>query len=555
MHSILPEVVISVKLHSSLQRALAFLFATLTPWVFANGLAASTDFAALESQGVVIRAVRVNVGNIFDLSDPAEDKRIFGWVNTLHIQTRPALIEATLLFRAGERISRQKIEETERLLREKSYIHDVTIRAVNIEGGKADIEVRTKDAWSLALGGSVSSAGGTRKTSVDLTEYNLFGTGLRLGLSRRSDSERKGTLVEAGTSKAFDGWTEISVLWSRFDDGSRRAASIVRPFFALDTRWAAGASADRNNRIDTLYQEGNTAAEYRHLSRTFNVFGGLSHGLIDGWVLRYLLGFQANEHDYAFEAGKIAPLALPANSKARAPYIEVQWIEDRFVKLQNRNQIGRDEFLAMGLNARASLGYAASGLGSSTSTLVGNASVSKGFSPWPDQNLLASAQWERRLGSSGDALDQYGAGFRWFIPQSPHWILFASGSVQMVSGGGAADQFLIGGQNGLRGYPARYQTGNKRALFSVEQRYYSHWYPFRLFRVGGAAFFDIGRAWDGDYQNRINGATLRDAGVGLRLAVDRAAFANILHLDVAFPLDRAGDVKARQFVVRTEVNF
>lgn len=516
---------------------------------------ASADFAALEAQGVVIRAIKINTGNVFDPNDPRERARVFGWVNALHIVTRPALIESALLFRAGEKISKQKIEETERLLRVKNTLHNVTIRAVDVNDGAADIEVNTQDAWSLSLGASVSSTGGTKKTSIELTELNLLGTGLRLAVASRRDSERKGTLVEAGYDKAFDGWTDVNVLLSRFDDGSRRAAGIVRPFYALDARWAAGATIDRNDRIDTLYQDGETAAEFRHVSRTASVFGGISRGLVDGWTTRWIAGVQAADHDYALEPGKPAPLVLPADSQSRTPYVEVQWIEDRFVKLQNRNQIGRDEFLAMGVNARVSLGYATAGLGSSTSALVGSAAITRGYAPGAEQNLLASLQWDRRLGGTRGALDQFGASFRWFVPQSKHWIFFAGGSASTIRGGGAADQFLLGGQNGLRGYPARYQTGDKRALLSLEQRYYSDWYPWRVLRVGAAAFFDAGRAWGGDYQNRINGGALRDAGFGLRLAVDRAAFANVLHLDVAFPLDRAGDVKSRQFVVKTEVSF
>ena len=59
----------------------------------------------------------------------------------------------------------------------------------------------------------------------------------------------------------------------------------------------------------------------------------------------------------------------------------------------------------------------------------------------------------------------------------------------------------------------------------------------------------------GDNQNRINGGALRDAGVGRASRRTALRFANVLHLDVAFPLDRVGDVKSRQFVVRTELNF
>ena len=56
---------------------------------------------------------------------------------------------------------------------------------------------------------------------------------------------------------------------------------MVRPFYALDTRWTAGINADRNDRIDTLYREGNTAAEYRHVSRVSGLFGGWSRGLVE----------------------------------------------------------------------------------------------------------------------------------------------------------------------------------------------------------------------------------------------------------------------------------
>ena len=151
--------------------------------------------------------MRVNVGNVFDLDNPKENNRAFGWVNALHITTRPATVKVALLFRAGEKF-RNKIEDRAATAREK-LMHDVTIRAVNICRGQADIEVKTKDAWSLALGGSLSSASGTKKSSIDLNEYNLFGTGMRLGLSRHQQrlGACKGNQVEIGTSKAFDGWT------------------------------------------------------------------------------------------------------------------------------------------------------------------------------------------------------------------------------------------------------------------------------------------------------------------------------------------------------------
>ena len=42
-------------------------------------------------------------------------------------------------------------------------------------------------------------------------------------------------------------------------------------------------------------------------------------------------------------------------------------------------------------------------------------------------------------------------------------------------------------------------------------------------------------------------------GFGLRFLNARAAFGQVLHADIAFPLNREGDIESVQFVVRTKV--
>ena len=152
-------------------------------------------------------------------------------------------------------------------------------------------------------------------------------------------------------------------------------------------------------------------------------------------------------------------------------------------------------------------------------------------------------------------MTQVGAAMRYYVPQGNNALFYAALSADRISGGGIADQLLIGGDNGMRGYPSHYQAGERRALLTFEERAYTDWYPFRLFRVGGAAFFDYGRAWGGLNQNTSNPGWLSDVGVGLRIALDRAAFANVLHADIAVPLNRTPGIKSVQFVVKTEVTF
>lgn len=70
-----------------------------------------------------------------------------------------------------------------------------------------------------------------------------------------------------------------------------------------------------------------------------------------------------------------------------------------------------------------------------------------------------------------------------------------------------------------------------------------------------AAFLDAGRAWGGSAATAAHPRWLSNAGFGLRIVSARAAFGNVLHVDVAFPLNASADVKKVQFLVKTKVSF
>ena len=512
-------------------------------------------FAQLEAAGVVIREIRVLPQSIFDLDIADENNWLFRTANKLHVETRPSVIEQLLLFKRGERVSVQKIDETERLLRNNRFIYDVDIRPVANADGSLDIEVVTRDTWTIDVVGSVSRSGGNNKTSFGLKEYNLLGSGLRLGFTRVSDEDRRGTEFEISYPLAFDGRTNVAYAQGQFNDGRRRSAAVVRPFFSLDSRWAAGVNWNEDDRIDSIYNAGNTISQYRHSQDTAELFGGWSPGLIDGKTQRFLIGSRLRDDSYVVEPGRARPSILPVSRDARAVFLRYEVVEDRFVKLRNRDQIGRSEFFRLGFFSQLQLTRDLESLGSTRSAWLYSAFVSNGFSFTANRDLLLSGSLERRVASTGLPMTQAGTSARLYLPQGSNALFYASLAADRISGGGVADQLLLGGNNGLRGYPSYYQAGERRALLSLEQRAYTDWYPFRLLRVGGAVFFDYGRAWGGPNQNVSNSGWLADAGIGLRLALDRAAFSNVLHADIALPLNRTKDIKSTQFVVRTEVTF
>ena len=192
------------------------------------------SFAELESAGARVGEIRIAVRDIFDTSDPKEDNWLFRTANKLHIQTRPSVIQRQLLFASGEPVSARLIEETERLLRSNRYLYDVQFRPVAVHDGVVDIELVTRDTWSLDPGFSAGRSGGVNSSGIRLKEYNLLGTGTSVSFGRSNNVDRSSNEFQFSNDRAFGTWTALSYSLARNSDGRRDAASVVRPFYALD---------------------------------------------------------------------------------------------------------------------------------------------------------------------------------------------------------------------------------------------------------------------------------------------------------------------------------
>lgn len=513
------------------------------------------SFAELEASGARIGEIRIVPGPIFDSSNPKEDNWLFRTADRLHIRTHPGVISRALLFERGEPVSVRQIEETERLLRSNRYLYDVKIRPVAVHDGEVDIEVETRDTWSLDPGFSVGRSGGATTSGIKLREYNIFGTGTSIGIGRSKDVDRTSTEFQFSNPRAFGTWASVGYEHASNSDGARDAFAVVRPFYELDARWAAGLSASKDKRIESVYNAGDVVSQYRLHERKAEVFGGWSRGLRDGWVQRYSLGVSLQDDAYLPEPGLVAPASLPRDEKRVAPFVRVELIEDRFEREVNRNLIGRPEFFALGLAANLQLGRALPSLGSTGNPWIYAASIGRGFEPFPGHRLMAAARLAGDYDDGQVRRQQLGAQAQYYLPQGPRWLFYAAASGDMLTRPELPDTLLLGGDNGLRGYPLRYQSGTRRALFTLEERFYTDLYVWQLFRIGGAAFFDAGRAWGGDNVNTINPGWLRNAGFGLRIVSTRSAFSNVLHVDLAFPLDATSDIKKVQFLVKTRTSF
>lgn len=521
--------------------------------------APALDHAAIERAGATIRAIHITVDNVFDPSNPDEDKRLYRWANKVHVRTRESVIESILLFRVGDRFVDRLLDESARTLRASEFIAEATIKPSTYDAAtnSVEIDVRVRDSWSLALDAKLNRKGGETEWGLGLSDSNLLGTGKTLEISHSSEIDRDETLLGYSDANVRGSRVRLSTALADTSDGHRRTLSVGRPFYALDTRWSFGGSVNDDERIDTMYDLGEEIDEFRHDVRGFTLEGGWSgRGLVDGRARRWLYGITSEEHRFAPTLDIPAPLLLPPDRKLVYPWFGWQRVEDDFRQMRELNDMGRTEDISLGLNLLATVGFARRSYDSDRDATLFRFAAEKGWEPGGSGRLLLlETGGSTRREDAGYANTQVYFGARYFRRNLVKHLFSVRLSALTTDELDPENQVLLGGDSGLRGYPIRYQAGESRAILSVEQRFFTELYPWRLFRVGWAVFADAGRVTGRDPRATPSLGTLYDVGAGLRLTSPRASGRNVVHIDLAFPLNGDPTIDNVQFVVETKGSF
>ena len=515
----------------------------------------------LQGSGAVIGEVRIVRVNVFDPTIEAENTALFRLANRIHVVSRESTVAAQLLFRSGDRYDARLVKESERTLRSREYLRDAHILPVAYHDGIVDIEVVTEDTWTLKPEIQFGRKGGQNTTGFGVEEHNLFGTGGRLAVKAKSDVDRDSRLIEYGdTAFAGSRW-QVGAQLADNSDGYAQVLDVQRPFYALDSRWAGGVRLRNEKRVDSVYDSGSIVEQYQTHEREATAFAGWSAGLSGRWATRWAAGLTFDERRAGSLVSDNPAARLPADRRLVYPWLGVEAVEDDFRETRNQDQIGRTEDLALGWRANLRLGFSTRALGSDRQAVVFDARVAKGVQQSESLTLLWSAGANGRI-ASGELEDSvFGVAARSYWRQTPQRTMFVGLSVERGVNLDVDKQLMLGGDNGLRGYPLRYRTGQGRWLLTVEERAFTDWYPFRLFNVGGAVFYDMGATWGGSLVPAAPPPTsaqpkvLKDVGFGLRLGNSRSALGSVIHLDLAFPLDGDPSISKVQFIVEAKRSF
>jgi hypothetical protein len=310
-----------------------------------------------------------------------------------------------------------------------------------------------------------------------------------------------------------------------------------------------------DDHIEPLYDLGKAVDQFTSHEKFASVAWGWSRGLHNGWVRRWRIGATYDENEFGAAPGSVSASLVPENRKLVYPWLAFELVQDSFGKFINHDQIGRTEDFFLGARFGVQLGIADQIFGADRTALILSASASHGSGMSDDAALLLSSAIKTRVENGELRNAVLGGAARYYLKQSSRRLFFTTLEASVGRALDLDTQILLGGDNGLRGYPLRYQGGEARALLTVEQRYFTNWYPFRLLRVGGAAFVDIGRTWGDTPVNTPSLGLLKNVGLGLRFGNSRSGLGNVIHVDLAFPLDGDSSIDDVQLLIETKERF
>ena len=511
---------------------------------------------ALEEQGAIIGEIEFVILDVFDPDNPQERNWLFRTANTLHLDTRERVIRRVLLFREGDLYRGRDLEESERLLRSADFLFDARVLPVAYEDDRVRVRVVTRDVWTLQAGVSFGRSGGENAFRIGLSDSNILGFGKEITLQRSDNVDRSSVLYRYRDPNLGGTRWQAEVGYQDNSDGFQRLLRAGRPFFSLDTRWSTEVGLLSFDRVDPLYTLGEIRTQFRHVEDRFEVGAGFSRGVLRGATRRWSAGLTYDRHRFSAAPEEPPSPEQPDDRLLVYPWISFEYIEDGFARVRNLDRIERTEDLNYGFQAAVRLGWSSSRFGADRDQALVQGSVQTGLTLGRRQSIFVGAFGTGRFGR--DERENLGVGVsgRYDLRNFGRHTFHVSATLDMVENLDEEKQLLLGGDSGLRGYPLRYQEGDRRYLISIEQRFYTPWQILRLVNLGAAIFVYAGAAWfTGTRGDAVELGLLRDVGFGLRVASARSSRGSMVHIDLAFPLDGDDTIERVQFLINARDRF
>lgn len=484
-------------------------------------------------QGKKIRTIQFTSLSVFDKDDPDENNGLYLFLNKLHINTRSSVVRAQLLFEEGESLNVKTIQESERILRKRSYLTNAYIIPLTVCAEQVDIMVVTQDSWSLEPQLSLSRESEGTKSGFAISDGNIFGTGNSLTIGYEENAQRNLISYDFSNPHIFNSQIATKIYYADTSDGRDTILDISRPFHSLQTPWAAGFYTQDVTLEAAIRHMDEQINEFRHQTMHNRVYFGLATDVTPTHTQRWLVGI-SNEEDKFFETADTLQ-SIPDERKAVYPWIEYQYLENRYGVFKNVNQIQRPEDIALGHNLSFRLGYGGTEFDNPDDVVRYLSKYSYIVDSDSEHIFETTLNLDGRHYSKLDGMNSTVAGinlaYNYFQDEKRRWYMGFNYDIGQDLA--QYEELTVGDISGLRGYPTDYQRGDERYVFTVERRYFTDMHIFNLMRVGTVVFFDMGKAWGVEQYGYS--PLLSNVGFGLRLSSSKVRIGNVVHVDIATP--------------------
>jgi hypothetical protein len=504
------------------------------------------------TENFIVNKIHIEALDAFDPKIPEYRSWVFRFLNKLHNKTNESFIRRELLFRTGDIVDDDILEESERNLRLQNFLGDVSIERRQVGADKMDIYVNTEDQWTLQFNLSAGTTAGYSTFEFGVEESNFLGLGKTVGFEYERDQIRTTFDVLYYDPQFFNSRWNFQTNFQTASDGWRYTTDVVRPFYSLETKWAYGASWDSGTYTTPLHHKGKAAAEIDTDHRTGLFFLARAWGERDN-KRRFGAVFSADSLLFPNPARIIIPEYANVKSIRRNLHpvdresyqygAMFKWDRQTFIKETYLDNFGRIEDLPKGMQVGSMLTRAENtDLNTDFYQLYSMGQYSAQFTP--AQYFVLFGEFSGRRQTDGVVNNLYlNAYAHYYLKMNrfslggitfPRQTLAANLSTVLTRDVDAP--FLIGlGENeGLRGYTFKSFTGQNKVLFNIEDRIFTPW-DFRLVGIGLVAFLDAGYVWSSDEHLKFNDLGV-SAGLGLRIGLKKSTSSKVVRIDFAIPL-------------------
>lgn len=489
-------------------------------------------------EGRIVRSVEIDAREIFDPVPPGPLSGFYALANRLHVRTRESTIRSALVLRPGDLWTRERRAESERLLRGFVFLQpdSVWARAAPGSPDSVDVRVATHDHWTTSPEVNMESGGGERFGSFALTERNLLGLGISVTAVYREEPIGISRFVAVDDAAIAGSHWRGRFVAGNGDAGKTNSARIGLPFWADAAPLTLGAAWRRDVSRAYLFESDREAARVPLREENSEVWWGIGRRAADGTVQRFVATFRALDHRLGaseLEPGSPAEFGGgPEELRLRRLEGEMTLWRPRFIVRRGVDFMDRDEDFDLGRFLRVGVGVAPRAFGSDADEGWLGGRVGAGADAGAAGFGFASAELSTRV-RSGLRESLAGVRARWVQQPRPSLALVAA--VSGAAGRRMPREFQLraGALSGLRGFPVNELAGTQLWRGNAEVRWTAKRNVLQLVTLGGALFWDSGRAYG---PGSAGESWHHDAGLGLRISLPHSALNAVARFDLAWAI-------------------